>query len=442
MKTFGDAEVERLAKILSTGVNTHLKSISASGHTLSSSALGKLGQALVKPSSSKISSIAIGNENMGDGGVEAFCQPLSEINGGFIESIDFSYKGMKSAGASAIGNTFGQSKILKRLDLYRNPGIGNEGMVKFCYHASSECKRDQYTSHAFRVLESLDISENEIGPTGAKALVDCLTLGVEKIPRFKQIELQAGLNPIGVEGCSHLKSLISQESGTKSIVKKMSLKKCSICDDGLIALLESFKYPCTGFSALDVSDNGIGEKSILALSVALREKEENIKCLKSLNLANNSIGDHALATLMRSLKQEDKEGNSSLEVLDLSSTNCGRSASVEVLKCRSLKSVRLFNNNLGSEGFEALTPFLIGGHPTLEHIDLGGNRAKESAVVSLLKAIMVKNEPDNSMLRTLELGGNEVGKEVEEIMKEMKVVRPELDIARDRQTANKSDDAS
>ena len=440
MKTFGEAEVERLANILATGQNTHLKSISASGHALSSTALEKLGQALVTPSSSKICSIAVGDESMGDEGVDSLCQPISEINGGFVESVDFSFKGIKDVGASAIGRTFGPSKMLKRLDLYRNPGIGDDGMIKLCTYASSHCKREQSTSHAFRVLEYLDIAENEIGPAGAKAWVDCLTKGVESVPRFKQIDLQASMNPIGPKGCSYLKDLISQQSGYKSIVSKMSLKKCSIGDEGFAFLVEAFQNSCDGFTALDVSNNGISEKSMMALSNALKEKEANIKSLKSLSLANNSIGDGGLVTLLGSLNQKDKQGNNTIEILDLSSTNCGTNAAVEAIKCTSLKSIRLFNNNLGSEGFEALASLLNGGHPTLEHLDLGGNRAKDSAVASLLKAVMVKNEPDNSVLRTIELGGNEVGKEVEDILKELLIVRPELDIARDRPTVDQPND--
>jgi Ran GTPase-activating protein (RanGAP) involved in mRNA processing and transport len=439
MKAFGEAEVERLAKILSTGKNTHLRSITASGHTLPSSALETLGKALVSPSASKICCIAIGDEGMGDEGVESFCQPISKINGGPIESIDFSFKSITDVGAGTIGRAFGQSKHLKRLDLYRNPGIGDDGMVELCSFASLHAEGGE-TSHAFQVLEHLDIAENEIGPSGAKAFVDCLTKGATALPRLTQIELQASSNPFGPEGCSYIKSLISQQSVNKSLVKKMSLKKCSIGDKGFVSLVESFQYSCDGFGVLDVSDNGIGTEAMLTLSVALRENETNIKSFKSLNLAKNAIGDDGVMTLAGSLKQNDKRGNSTLEILDLSSTKCGINGAVEVLKCTSLKSVRLFNNNLGSEGFEALTPLLIGGHPTIEHLDLGGNRAKESAVAALLRAVMVKNEPDNSVLQTIELGGNEVGEEVEGILKEMVIVRPELDVARDRPSVDQPND--
>ena len=227
MKTFGEAEVQRLADILSTGQNTHLKSISASGHALSSSSLEILGKALASPSASKIQCLAIGDESMGDEGVAAFCMPLcvpnTQLSGGSIESIDLSFKSITDVSTAVIGKTFGWSKHLKRLDLYRNPGIGDEGMIQLCSFASSQSqsKSDGNIDSmvAFPVLEHLDIAENEIGAAGTKALVNCLTK-TAGAARTAQIDLQISMNPIGSEGCTHLKDLIS-----KSIVKKISLKK-------------------------------------------------------------------------------------------------------------------------------------------------------------------------------------------------------------------------
>ncbi len=452
MKTFGEAEVQRLADILSTGQNTHLKSISASGHALSSSSLEILGKALSSPSASKIQCLAIGDESMGDEGVAAFCMPLcvlnTQLSGGSIESIDLSFKSITDVSTAVIGKTFGWSKYLKRLDLYRNPGIGDEGMIQLCSFSSSQSqsKSDQLDADidsivTFPLLEHLDIAENRIGPAGTKALVNCLTK-TAGAARTAQIDLQISMNPIGSEGCTHLKDLIS-----KSIVKKISLKKCSIGDEGFQSLVESFQdSSCNGFSELDVSDNGIGAGGIISLSNSLKKHASHFDSFKILNLAKNPIGNDGVMALAGALAQDDptistdKNGNSTLETLDLSSTKCGVDGAVETLKCTSLKSVRLFDNNLGSEGFAALTPLLHGGHKTLEHLDLGGNRAKEDAVLALLRAVMVKNEPDNSVLRTIELGGNEVGDKVEELVKEMMIVRPELDIARDRPSVDQPEE--
>lgn len=436
MKSFGEGDVERLSNILSSGKNTNLKSISASGHALTSMSLTKLGQALASKKSN-VCHIAVGDENMKDEGVESFCRPIVEINGGSIESVDFSYKSITSVGAGIIGRTFGNSKYLKRLDLYRNPEIGGDGIIKFSMRTSS-CSKEINTSNSFVGLEHLDISECAVGSEGVKALVDCLTTAGTERPN--QIDLQASSNDFGPEGCIHLANLISNHSRKRSALKKISMKKCCIGNEGFGSIVESFRFSCEGFCVLDVADNGIGLDGALSLAKSLSEYETNIKTLQDLNLANNYIGDDGVITLAGSLKQNGNCGNSTIDTLDLSTTKCGIDGAVAILKCTSLKSVRLFNNNLGSDGFDALRLLLLGGHATLEHLDLGGNRAKESAVAALLRAIMVKNEPDTSVLRTIELGGNEVGEEVESILRELSVVRPELDVARDRPSVEQPND--
>ena len=420
MKTFGEAEVERLANSIASGNNTHLQSISASGHSIPPSGLAQLGNALASQSGSRICHMGIGDENMKDEGVESLCLPLVAVNGASLESLDLAFKGVSAVGAGMVGRAFGKSKNIRQLDLYRNPGIGNEGMIAFSEAAIDNDGKDV----SFEALQHLDISECDVGAEGMKALVNCLTTGGGDSRRSSLLALQASSNPFGAEGCSHLKDLIPR-------LKSVSLKKCSIGDDGIIFLVEAFETSGRGFGVLDVAGNGIGMKGVSALAEALAKHQYKMG-LTELNLADNSIGDDGVVLLAKALKQNVDNDNAKIQVLDLSSTKCGINGAVELLKCPSLKSIRLFNNNLASEGFEAITPLLEGGHATLEHLDLGGNRAKESAVAGLLRAIMVKNEPDDSALRTIELGGNEVGEEVEEILKEMMIVRPELDIARDR----------
>jgi hypothetical protein len=45
-----------------------------------------------------------------------------------------------------------------------------------------------------------------------------------------------------------------------------------------------------------------------------------------------------------------------------------------------------------------------------------------------------------SKLVTLEIGGNEVGEIVEEILREMETTRPEIDVARDRPSVEQPND--
>lgn len=118
-KTFGDAQADRLAAALGrchvdsacscdarsllthcistrtgTGKNTHLKSLSASGHALSPNALERLGSAIAQGKSNLVR-LAIGNSELGDDGTVALCRGLdsNEANiGAGLQEVDMEWK--------------------------------------------------------------------------------------------------------------------------------------------------------------------------------------------------------------------------------------------------------------------------------------------------------------------------------------------------------------
>ena len=92
-----------------SGVNTNLKSISASGHHLPSKSLKQFGHALstqavvvAKTTTNNnndddaygITSLAIGSKDMGDEGIIALCEGLQESNGGLLQDVDFGWKNL------------------------------------------------------------------------------------------------------------------------------------------------------------------------------------------------------------------------------------------------------------------------------------------------------------------------------------------------------------
>ncbi len=441
MKTFGAVEVERLADIICSGKNHTLKSISASGHSIPAPALKKLGGALAQQTysteddtrtCSNLCAIAIGDEHMGDEGVEALCMPLEAVKGGTLEKIDLGFKNVSTKGAAAIGKVFGQSRNIKEIEMYRNPSIGDEGIIAFSSSAEAGDKAIEGNLPLFQSLEMLDISECNIGNEGIHALVDCLVKNEGIIERSSPLHLNASMNPLGSESCHSLGKLVSTNT-----VNKLSLRQCFLGSEGILSLVKAFKVGSRACqtSVLDLAKNEISTEGAIGLASVLKL---NIK-LVELSLANNPIGDNGVLAIANALTENRKISSSNDDddagtrrTLDLSGTECGVEGAVAIIKCQNIASVRLFNNNLGSKGFESIAPLLQGGHPTLEHLDLGGNRAEEHAVVTLIKALMLKHEPDTSKLKTIELGGNEVGDDVERMLKELEILRPDLDVARDK----------
>jgi Ran GTPase-activating protein (RanGAP) involved in mRNA processing and transport len=391
-KSFGAVEVERLAAAL--GDNTNLTTISASGHAIPPAALGILGMALVK--SKTLKRIAIGDKNMGDEGVAA----LFEDKGcGALEAIDLAYKNISEEGMKILGAFLGDSTTLIDLNLSRNPIISNQGVVAFCEAASGD------TLTTSSSLRTINLSECQIGAQGmeslAKLLIQttgCTTLGLSS-------------NPLGPLSCSSLVSLL-QEGNLQSL----QLASCELGDAGVTSLCQTIKA-CTGLRILDLSDNGIGAEGANEFAKSLQG--DCWKAMKELKLANNSIGSDGMTAIAEAL--------SSLETLDATQTKCGVQGATSILRATGLKRLRLFNNELGSEGFKAIAAMLP--ECRLLELDLGGNRADADDLLLLLQTLRAT---ERITLKVLEIGGNATSMEVEEEIKQIKKVHPDLDIARDR----------
>ena len=468
-----------------SGKNTTLKSISASGHSISNEALQIFGSALASQSTSNftsknnnknndyhgIQSIAIGDEKMGNKGIISLCTNLKKVNGGLLQNIDFAFKSISQSGAECIGSVFGSSLNLKKLILYRNTTMGDDGLIALCDAAAVQSIKSNSISSSlsssstglrpFPVLECLDLSECNIGIQGIESLVSCLVGSSSRSSSSSErqnidegthqvttptslLDLKLNSNPIGSKSCNHLKQLISCSSSSSyyghSLLKVLSLNNCSIGDEGMEILANTIlNHSCKHLTSLDLSNNGIGSNGIMILAKALKDGKQNVPNLNEICLADNSIGEEGVIALAKSLssqgvEEENSKGNATLSKLDLTNTNCGIDGALALMQCTSLSSLRLFNNNLGSTGIEALSTQLVGGHAYIEHLDIGGNRGNGDSVAKLLKAIMEDKDQSNfkNALKTLELGGNENNNE--DLFAAAREKRPEMDIAQVKET--------
>jgi Leucine Rich repeat len=242
-------------------------------------------------------------------------------------------------------------------------------------------------------------------------------------------------NPINAEGFKALLPLI-----TNSALKQLNVSKCQINDEAVKCFRISNPAYTNDLHLLDLSHNDLTSVGAQCLSLALESPNTVLFQLIELNLAGNNLGEYGVQMLSDALVRRRREGSpQTLEKLDLADTNCGTQGAIEIITKGNLKSLHLFNNKLGSDGFIALSTTLTGGHATLENLDLGGNQANQAAVVVLLSALIEK-EPQNSeegsatenRLKLLVVGGNEGGDAVEQIVARIEQVYPTLDIARDK----------
>lgn len=335
-----------------------------------------------------------------------------------------------------IGATFSMSLYLNHLNLSRNPDVGNDGIINFCKGAAETGTKigDDCEVKGFSGLKYLDLSQCNLGAAGVQALSEFFL-------RFKdnknRISLKLNENPIGNEGMRSLANMISpsvleKRGDLSSLLVSLSLQKCNVDDEGIQILTSSVtKLGCLGLQELDLANNKFGEKGAKLLATSFQSSSPTGKVwstLNELNFAGNKLGCDGIIDLC--------EGICNLEMinsLNLCETSCTTDGAIAAIRLKNVKSLRLFNNKLGSTGFDLIAPLLEGGHSSLVNLDLGGNSAKGKAVASLLKAFLMNDDGiKNSTLQVLEIGGNEINAEAEEILKELERKVPLLDIARDR----------
>jgi hypothetical protein len=436
-------------------VNTHLVSISASGHQLQPNSLKAFGTALSIQAQTQqqqeqqqqfgITSLAIGSKDMGDQGATALCQGLEPTNGALLHHLDLGWKEIGKDGLYEIGKTFVHSRFLTHLDLSRND-FGNDGIVhlsKAVAAAVTAAAKDEKNGTnddddavAFPALEQLILSDCNIDSAGMDVLAEIL-LGEGKKRRSKRIHLAIGSNPISPQGCHSLVQLLSGADQDGSIISHLQAAQCSIGDEGMEILSNGCHQHV---KILDISDNNLTKDGAKNLAQSLCYCWPDLVELK---IAKNELGSDGATAILGSLitrsdisdstDSSTEKKNSSLKNLDLSYTKCGAEGAKAALMSGGLNTLRLFGNTIGSEGFDAIAPLLRGGHPNIENLDLGGNNAEEDSVVRLLDSIAdKKDDSTQSRLAVLEIGGNKFGDKAMEALTRLKTVWPELDVAHDK----------
>jgi hypothetical protein len=406
-KQFGADEVHRLCAVLDSNSNTYWKSLSASGHVLSVTLLQQLGQAIAANHSTPLGSLAIGDRSMGDEGVSALCHALGRQHR--LKVIDLSYKNMTIAGFQSVLETLGVSPTLQNLNVSRNPLIG-------------QAAAESSTSPLFEHVVELDLSDCGITHSFASALFSKFA------PSHVKRTLVLSNNPLGPEGLRSLEPLMEN-------ICILNISNSNIGNEGMKVLST---FVSSAIVSLDLSRNNISLEGISSLITFLHQKNEQpgtgtLHHLQKLDLSNNPLSEEGVCLLVN--RGFAKFYDNSLRFLDLSETNCGVQGACTALTQSKVASLRVYNNLLGSEGFLAISELIQDSAvaPQLENLDLAGNNADINSVVSLLKAILKRESSEgHSRLRSLVIGGNASGTEVEEIVERIRQIRPEMDIARDK----------
>mmetsp|Transcript_13182 Transcript_13182/g.24440 ORF Transcript_13182/g.24440 Transcript_13182/m.24440 type:complete len:442 (-) Transcript_13182:2-1327(-) len=409
-RKFGDNEAAKLCEAL--GDNTSVEELLCSGHTLTPTGARHFASALRK--NTALSRLAIGCANFGDDCLTAL---LEEWENESLAHLDLELKSLTRGSMESLGKVLGEkSHALESLALGRN-SIGDQGIAALASGLKS--------ATSLRVMK---LESNDIGVEGCVALGRALA-GAG--PRETKLELVLNGNAFGSEG---LEALV-REAETKHTgchVGSLSLVDCEIGDEGAKALGLAIAVANGCFAhlhELKLGNNKITDASFLVSGIS----KENSKLVRIGLERNPELGPSGLAPLAIALSENST--NCVVSMLDVSSCGLEGDGAAPVLeslvKGSSLVELRLLGNKLGNK----LATFVceaLKNNSTLLVMSLGGAEIDAEGCKSVLEALA-----SNKALRTLELGGNDIGVEGREAVAAFhKDVRPELDIAMDKESAS------
>lgn len=230
-------------------------------------------------------------------------------------------------------------------------------------------------------LQTLDLSNNDLGPRGAKFLTlspQLTTLNLTNC-RLGHLGGQALGRLLLESNCTNLRVLI--------------LAQNSFTADGIWKLAPSFG-PLASLKELDLSDNGMADDGCLEIANRLLE----LKSLEKLNLSRNGIQQIGMQGLGEKLMIV--ASHSSLVELDLS---CNTGALLQLGP--TLRTLKLASNRIDNAQASAMAQVLktMAATLSLQYLDLSDNAISDSGAGDLVEAI-----DDVPSLAVLKLDQNEI----------------------------------
>ena len=290
-----------------------------------------------------------------------------------LKYLNFNNNQMTEEAGEALASVILHNTGLEKLHL-RDNNLGERMLivVKALEHISS--------------LRSLDMGNNNI----SKEVADKLTLAISANENLEEVRLYDSK-------LSSSATVILQSLGTISTLKYLNINNNQITEEAGEALASVVMHNA-GLEELHLSGNNLGE-GMLIVSKAL----EHISTLRSLDMGNNNISKEVAGKLALAIS-----ANENLEEVRLYDSKLSSSATVILQSLGTISTLKYlnFNNNqMTEEAGEALASVIL--HNTgLEKLHLRDNNLGERML------IVVKALEHISSLRSLDMGNNNISKEV------------------------------
>lgn len=352
-------------------------------------------------------------------GAARLCHSLEPTNAGFsaISILDLRHCGIDDEGGVKVGLSFRGNTALRNIGLSGNY-LGDKTAAAIASALQNErC-----------MIQSLNLSNNEIGGEGGKMIGHAIRTNVE----LKELILSG--NPLGDLGISSFaeslegveapdgieekkdayedsgkskeerKDDVNQnkekltQSGTAAFcgLRVLGMSGCSITDNGLADLGGSLRTNAV-LRTIDVRCNKLTDVGITSLA---RSMEENT-CLRELYCGNNDFGAPSATALGSAL-----EKNCALLVLDVSGCNLAKGNAAKMLadgliKNECLHELSISRTHLSDDGVKDFI-MAIEQNMCLEKIIFHNNPITKSTIAALNFAMTRERKPAAKLLDIME----------------------------------------
>mmetsp|Transcript_7889 Transcript_7889/g.15665 ORF Transcript_7889/g.15665 Transcript_7889/m.15665 type:complete len:394 (-) Transcript_7889:45-1226(-) len=300
--------------------------------------------------------LSLYNNCLGQQGVEVLAQALSKPDCA-LQCLDLGWNDIGAEGADSLAEILKTNRSIKRLYLQNN-SIGTDGLKPLAAAVETNSTLEILDIGFNQVTESnlgaltimleecrlieLNLSDNVIGPDGARRIAQAMDLNVS----INSLNLQN--TSIGSTGSAAIANLLMNNR----TLRQLNLGNNAVCLAGAEALALSLKSG-TSLESLILPYTRLGQQGVQVLANALQTNTS----LRFLDISGNSCHNHALNDICAML-----EVNPWLDTLWLKCAALRDSDVIKLMKSlesdtSSLCELDLTDNFFGFEGERAISDF-------------------------------------------------------------------------------------
>jgi len=200
--------------------------------------------------------------------------------------------------------------------------------------------------------------------------------------------------------------LLGRYIANSNHLEKITLSRCGITDEKMASLFSELTH-CTSLKQLDLSGNSFGINGVRSIIPLLHNSpylsKLQVERFAILNFdRNNNIKTDCFELLVQTLHRRPLKGRSLIELV-IGSCNITNISALDRYTITNLRSLQLYNNEIGNDGCRTLSNMLQQQGSNLECLDLDRTGINDEGA-----ALLATSLENNTKLKTLSMRWNNI----------------------------------